>query len=1012
MTPGLTTPAPTTPAPTTPAPTTLGHAGPGSGASGVWGAVVAAIDTGDPERVAACVLALDDPARREVAAALPAYIAVAERRAETRRQERVTRHERKSEAAWQEHLRKTTGRIVHDHERRRWDAPWNSPSPPSPDEDWIGPLRVAGAATIGSVMAVVNWLHRRDFQSRWNEAADTPAVLERVLATRPAAWQADFAVRAALRLRPNARRRRRRDDDAALALAMLRRTGATPPEHDPLLVAWVSRSPGTSADLRGDPLLDRLLPRMFDAEGVGRTLAGERPAPDTAPAGVRAVPGTWLAALTELERDGTIGRDLLLDGCLRRFLRGGPAADLRFFVHLHELLAPAPGEVAARARDYLRLLPAAPGPVAEPALRQLRRLGTLDPAELSHALRALLLRPERKLVTAGLTWFDEVARDSGGDLDELAPALGHAFTCESSDVQGRAVRMAVKHAKRFTGTGAQAIRASIGLLPAELGETLSAVFGGETAAGTAGERAGGTADQDGFTPVPLPRPEPAGPFPAPVRSVAELGEWPDRAGWVATESWLAAIVRLHGSDREGLAAKLFGGRPPGHPPERPWSLPWTWCREIVRLILTRAGSSATSPGAPPALVAASMATTSARAATSGAVSGAAPSARVSAPGVTAGGWKGGDAGEGRLPGPSGVSAPHLFLLRRFAEVHAAIEAGVALPPYLLAEPTGRTGHVDAEELVERLAGYERSGVEAMPADLQQALLRLPREIAPEVVARAAALTSEAGRAAARWMDGGRPDPVAEVGWMDGGAEEYRDDREPARLGGVWLVPRLHVAPTGLPLIDGLFAHPGHGRWEEGHGGFLPWWPYVMPSHREVVALHFLPLLLDQQAAPKMCPALAVPLALAAGPAGEGLAIVQAYAAADQSWSDSPEERARTVVGPAARGDLAAEEVGRQLALLVRRASVRPGPAFATLENAAAQGAHREVWRIMTGFLPVFLPGPGERPHSRHAQGLAFALRAARWAGARGALPCVAEVAARRASSTFVREARRLHSYLS
>ncbi|MGP4098478.1 hypothetical protein [Nonomuraea sp. KM90] len=86
--------------------------------------------------------------------------------------------------------------------------------------------------------------------------------------------------------------------------------------------------------------------------------------------------------------------------------------------------------------------------------------------------------------------------------------------------------------------------------------------------------------------------------------------------------------------------------------------------------------------------------------------------------------------------------------------------------------------------------------------------------------------------------------------------------------------------------------------------------------------------------------------------------------------------------------------------------------FETLESAAALGAHREVWRVMTGFLAVFLPGPGERPHTRHTQGLVFALRAARWAEARGVPACVAEVAERRASNNFVREARRLHTYLT
>ncbi|MGW4965059.1 hypothetical protein ACWEPL_48220 [Nonomuraea sp. NPDC004186] len=903
-----------------------------------WETVVAAIDTGDPQWVAERVLALGERERREVAALLPAHVAVAEERAYGRELERVARRERESEAAWREHVRRAerAGRTVHEYERWEWNTPWNPPWPLEREENWADSLRVAGAATIGGAAAVVAWLNRREFQDRGEASGATAAILERVLSARPAAWQEDFATRAALRLRPAPRRRRRSDEMDALVLAMLCRTGVVPPEHDPLVVAWVRRPP-----VREDPLLDHLLPRLFEAEGVGAVLRGERAEPLTR--------GTWLAALKRLAGQGR--RDLLLDGCVRRFLRGGEAADLRFFVRLHELLQPTPDEVSKHAADYLRLLPAAPGPVAEVALRHLRGLDHLDRADVSEAVRALLFRAERKLVTAGLTWLDAVARAWPGDLDELAPALGSAFACESADVQGRAVRIAVKHAKRFTPVGAQALRDSFGLLPHQLGETLVAVFGGEAA----------EEPPEPFTPAPLPAPRFAEAFPGPVTAPVELG--PCGGGWESAELWLAGVVRLLHDDRDGLVARLSEWRLGARSHERPWLDVWQWCEEIARLILT--GGSA-------------------------------------ADGLPRGGPLGG-----------AVSAPHLFLLRRWAEVHSALQDGV-LPPYLLAEPTEGTGHVDAGELVARLAGYERRGAEALPADLQQALLRLPREVAPEVVARARLLTSEAGRAAARWMDGGRPEPVTEVGWLASGRldpdGEYRDDRDPADTRTPDLEPRIRVAPTGLPLVDELFTEPGRRR--AGQGGLLPWWPYVLPSHREVVAQHFVPHLMYGWPVEGARPPEAYALALADGPWGEGMALVVAFFLADPSWSKLPVVRARLVVDLAARGDEDAEGIGRQLGLLLRRTWFKPGPVLETLESAAEQGAQWEVWRIMTGFLPVFLPGPEERPHTRHTQVLAFALRAARWAGARGPVPCVAEIAERRASNNFVREARRLHTYLT
>lgn len=89
----------------------------------------------------------------------------------------------------------------------------------------------------------------------------------------PPGRQADLAIRLALRLRPR-RRPDPRDRNLSLALALLRRTGATPPEHDPLVVGWVSGE-ARIGELRSDPLLGHLLPRIFEAEGVGRALRDE-----------------------------------------------------------------------------------------------------------------------------------------------------------------------------------------------------------------------------------------------------------------------------------------------------------------------------------------------------------------------------------------------------------------------------------------------------------------------------------------------------------------------------------------------------------------------------------------------------------------------------------------------------------------------------------------------------------------------------------------------------------------
>ncbi|WP_345147845.1 hypothetical protein [Nonomuraea rubra] len=53
-------------------------------------------------------------------------------------------------------------------------------------------------------------------------------------------------------------------------------------------------------------------------------------------------------------------------------------------------------------------------------------------------------------------------------------------------------------------------------------------------------------------------------------------------------------------------------------------------------------------------------------------------------------------------------------LARFAEVYQSMLDG-RMPPYLLATPTRVNGLLDAEALVERVAGYERDGVQALLA---------------------------------------------------------------------------------------------------------------------------------------------------------------------------------------------------------------------------------------------------------------------------------------------------------
>ncbi|MFF4413009.1 hypothetical protein ACFYY8_10795 [Streptosporangium sp. NPDC001559] len=850
---------------------------------GAWPTVRAAIATGDPARVAKAVLALDEAGRREVAAELPGHIGPA-----------------KETAA----------------KRNPGMSEW------SYAEKWTEPMRVAGAGTLGGAAATATWLYRRDF-GLWRRPLDAEPML-RVITARPQDWQADLAVRLALRLRGS--RAQANDDSVPLALELLRRSGATLPEHDPLVTAWASQPP----DLEHDPLAEHLVPRLFEAEGVGRQLRNDSvELPEWR--GRR----SWLEALRDAVAAGRFAAEPLVDGCVRRFLRGGNASDLRFFARLHELLAPAPSR--ERTRDYLRLLPVAPGPVAELALRQLRGSDWLSGEEVNEAVAALLSRPEAKLVRAGLTMLEQVARDTPGDLDDLAIALTSAFLCESYEVRERAVRLALKHAGRFTATGIEAVREAAALLPPGLAGRLAEAYAVETS---------GPEAADDFEPGSLPpfEPLPREPFPPALTDLTVSRDLMNDG--ITFERWLDGFVR-------DPSRRLRAGRGNIHKQHK-WHHPGEWAKALNRW---EDLDEELRPG-------------------------------------------------DRLPDPRHVSAPHYAVLLRCAEIHAALKAGT-LPPYLLAIPTLTSGHLDPAELVTRLEGYERADVQALPADLGQALLRLPREVDPAVIDRAGKLTSEAGAVLVRWL-ADRPEPRLRVDWSHADGD-YTHDRQQGKSV-PRLRPRIQTEPTGLALVDALLSDPCAWTGEESGGYMRSWW-LTLPSDREVVAMHMLPHLFDLWNRPGHFHEYVATLFSQDGPVGEATALLVAVQMIEQGMFARPERGRQLLLNMAVAGCLPTVECGRQLGLCLRRDVARLGHVRSALAECARQGAHRQVWEIMTGLLPVYLPGPGERPHSGHIQALSFAIDTARWAKARGSVPVIAETAARKGGGDFLRIARTLHEQL-
>ncbi|MEU8378520.1 hypothetical protein [Streptosporangium sp. NPDC048865] len=995
-------------------------------------------------------------------------------------------------------------------------------------------LLLTGVGVITGPAATVTWMTGRDVNRRWARDLNVARVC-RVAAARPLEWRRDVAVRLARRVRRPA------DRIAPLAVALLRESGAVPPDHDPLVAAWLA-----APSVVDDPLTPVLLPRVFEADGAGRALREERLEPR---------PTRWLAAAAR-----ELPRERALDGCVSRFLRGGEAQDLRFFVRLHTLLDPTPAESAPRLRDYLRLLPAAPGTVAELAAGQVRGAMPLDHADLVEAVDALTFREEAKLAATGLRWLDQALRATPEAAADLVGALTTAYAHRSFDVRNRAAELTLKHAGLFAGhTGA--ILDAIPQLPADLGVRLAARFGGETPVEELLERkefpplpevaaperfpepsiftdhrerwigqerwlaafvagvAENSADlrlrlrpyveqqtlyrrnrneisdpdewqavlaEELVVPGTLPEIPPVGPqkfwdssscsfsirtvargeeieLEPPNRRITVAGHW--RPGRYLDDDTPLRVIFITWTSDDGPAGAVaveagrpvpfangrvyLYGQPPGddrasgtdpdesdefeeyeeydesedldtavsdHHERRPVepgvlyddsveAISWHDLRSAYkhmaelgvnpdRIKAMREGLPVPPPGPGEPLVAVTF--------------GFVPPRLRSfqpQPLPPLHEWR----RRHRLPHPNRLSPPSDLLATRYAELYGALRAGTP-PPVLLATPTWTTGHLDPDVLVDRLETCAAAGVEPLRADLAQALLRLPRGSHPAAADRAAKIDSAGARRAAGWLAGqGMPDPECGLRWthmVDASMVEFGEG-EPEHFTEVRLTPVLRAKPTGDELIDEVLLRQPFDWSEEGLGSGIGGWPAMLPSHREVVAVNMLPFVLRDRWYASVTPVELSRLAACDGPVSEATAVIVAFLMGSGVIGTT-----QVVLRMAARGDLPAEAIGRQLALVLRRTRRETRPAIEALTELADAGGHHEVWRILRALLPGMLPGEGRRITVTHTELVAFAADVARWTGARGEIPVVAEFARGRRTIRFVHECRRLHAQLT
>ncbi|MFS8197304.1 DUF6493 family protein [Streptomyces sp. CWNU-52B] len=849
--------------------------------------------------------------------------------------------------------------------------------------------------------AAADWIAKNCQQEATNVPLEGAWVVEAVN-LHPVAWRAELAARLAERPRPPAR----------LVEHLVRETGCPVPTSTGFVAGWLHSRiwPWHPVHLRGGPqpgatLLAQL--RQDDLSPKLLPLAVERPEISLGPnwfhndmteyGPSQMMEHSRLGAFISLSAEGRVDRAALIrhvfagldineeppdvavmmtafdltpeelasvageraalaESLRARLLQDGTRRETAPTLAYLRALALTPAENAPFVRDHVALLDLSP-PVADYAqgvVNGLDEAGLLEPDLLTEACERLLLRPEKKLVRAQLTRLDRAARRDPARAARAVLDAATAFDHRDIDVQERALDVVARH----IGAAGDSVlpelrtaaeRISPGLAP-RAADLLGTVRIDATRLGSAPDRLAAPYAEV-LPAVPEPRP-----VPGPVGTAAEVAE--ELAAVVANnkdvvtfERVLDGLVRHAHLDRAALARAL---------------------RPVMR---KRPRDTSDCTQSDVYDVAAAL--------------------------------RGDEPREydiiARLGSEYSSFSPAGTLLgARLAEAAGIIEAGVQ--PFLLAVPTDATGALDAAELVRRISALDGLGVAPAPVDLAQALLRATPTTDAEVLRAAGELGSDAGRRLAQWLcEGGlpHPDPVP-ADWADVHPDDH-PDKHPT----YWV---NHLGPepaTGPPLLPAAAALVGP--YDDCRGitdPMAPFWLAQLPHHRDVVLARDY---FRRRHGSDRGWAHALPFAAeSGGPAGFALHLALARTLA----YDRQTEREATVdalLVLAARGQLDTGLLGRQLAELLRDATVEANRVTASLRTAAETGAYATIWAVLESALPHLL-----RDHPVHRGAgalLALGVDCASHCAPKSEIPEVTKLAARPGSSQAAKNARLLRDVL-
>ena len=866
----------------------------------------------------------------------------------------------------------------------------------------LGTYDALGLATLGCTAgAAAAAQHLRSYW-RWGPTGTLPLVevlvdrdppwlpdlLARLTAAEPTdTWGAHWRVAEGLRVALGVPRPRTRWYVRGLVEELVRGyRQSTDPVPPPLL-----------EQLLADDELVAMVPLVLEHAAVPALVADQVHVVDRAARRTdqlqRTVDDTWPGVVVALCERGLLDRGTAIDACLRVLLRNASEGETAPHLAMLTTLAVTDEEVAAR-RTYGQLAGDGRGPCAKHAQQALRRAwdaAVLEPATVLEVSRLVLARPEKGIVTSQLGWLDKLAKTSP-QPDEALLVVADAFAHERTDVQERALGVVGKHLARADPSTVAELVVAAGALAPALRQRAAEVLGsapevGEDGGATGAAPAAGPAPADGSAgPAPEPvGPPPPGAWPAVATDLgglaedcAALVERPDDPGLL--ESVLAGIARLRNADRAAFDEALA---PVRH-------------RVRSREVDTMSSMAAEFGLVGPTVTLLRM-------------------ILLEPPGEGRGRWR---AMRDRsrhqrvysLPDP--VSSPNGVVVQRLREVAARVLAGEAAD--LVSTPTDARGILDPSALVARIADLESAGREPWQTDLQQALLRLPRDPDEAATQRAAGLASPTGKALHARLRDGRADvrsrPVLErivprERWM--WPSHPQGEVALVALDGPWADPR-DLATLSTHVRD---PHALAGRFTRHEVAFgMGLWCAALPADPEVVAAHALLALCDLPIATGL-PAgrtLLVDLPAMDGPAGAAVALAVVNAVAAEAAADRT-AGTDAVVDLATRG-AAGAAYGRALLLLARGDHLKLGRVAAALAEALRAGPAVApfLWSLAAEALPTFLAEDVRDTHRL----LAVASDAAALSGARGELAGLAAVAARGGSSRLVVEAKRLRAILS